>query len=193
METEEIIKEATKELLLAKGHFEASLEEISKYAHVSRPIIYYYFKSRDKLIKIVLAEVLQQLTIAKYLRLSLNLPLKEKVSKYIDLTNSILHKYPYLAIYIMLYLKRNDAVQFLCIPLRDFIENITKQLYYAIEEGMLCYAHPTHFLYDLVTFTSYPYITTNFLSNTGVDNLNQLTLDLRKESIMNILFRLQNK
>ena len=52
-QTQQLIKETTKNLFFVKGKFDATTQEIADEAGVNRTLINYYFRSRDNLVQIV--------------------------------------------------------------------------------------------------------------------------------------------
>ena len=191
MTTEENIKKATKELLLKEGCFDLTLREISEYAKIDRTVIHYYFRSKDNLFTKVLKELLDEFMVTQYLQMSLDLSLKEKVSRYIDSADKILVKYPYLDIYVMMQLNKNESISYFNDSTLSFIKKIIGEIHEAIEDGNTNYKNPLHFLSDMISLTSCPYFILNFLGKAGL-SINENTLDTilksRKEKIMNTLF-----
>lgn len=190
-EVKEHIKEGLKHLIFVKGKFNANTKEISEYTGIARTLINYYYRSKTVLFEMIYKEAIEQVINSLLVSLSLQLPFKEKVSYYINLSSMRLVKYPYLDIYAMTHANFDDFTEFKLIFSDPAILQVLEEIRVDFKKEQLAYSDPEHFFLDLISLTSYPFATIQFLNNSKLCKakvLDQFVKE-RNNNIINILYR----
>lgn len=129
-QTQELIKETTKNLFFVKGKFDATTQEIADAAGVNRTLINYYFRSRDNLIQVIFDEAQKVEKEKSEIIMNSDLPFKEKIGQFIEGSLSTSLQYPYLETYIVSQINKGNCHK------RDIEEDELKKLYKDIEQEM---------------------------------------------------------
>lgn len=188
-QTQELIKETTKNLFFVKGKFDATTQEIADEAGVNRTLINYYFRSRDNLIQIVFDEAHRVEKEKSEIIMNSNLPFKEKIANFIDGSLQTSLQYPYLETYIVSQINKGSCHK------RDVEEAELKKLYKDIEKemelGNIEKMAPVQFVLNMISLLIFPSaVRPLFLENMmiGEEEFDLLIAD-RKEIILKMLFK----
>lgn len=188
-QTQELIKETAKNLFFVKGKFDATTQEIADEAGVNRPLINYYFRSRDKLIQIIFDEAQRVEQEKSKIIQNADLPFKEKISKFIEGSLATSLQYPYLETYIVSQINKGTCHQ------REIEEDILNQMYSDIEKemelGNIEKMAPVQFILNMVSLLVFPSaVRPLFMENLMIsDEDYDKIISERKEIIINILFK----
>ncbi|WP_292009504.1 TetR/AcrR family transcriptional regulator [Chryseobacterium sp.] len=188
-QTQELIKETAKNLFFVKGKFDATTQEIADEAGVNRTLINYYFRSRDNLIQIIFNEAQKVEREKSKVIQRADLPLKEKISKFIESSLSTSLKYPYLETYIVSQMNKGNCHQ------KDVEDEILEELYKSIEfemeQGNIEKMKPVQFLLNMVALLVFPSALRPLLMDNLLisDKEFDEIISERKEIILNILFK----
>ena len=165
-QTQELIKETTKNLFFVKGKFDATTQEIADVAGVNRTLINYYFRSRDNLIQIIFDEA-------------------QKVEK--EKSEIIMN--PYLETYIVSQINKGNCHK------RDIEEDELKKLYNDIEQemerGAIEKMEPIQFVLNMISLLVFPSaIRPLLMENLMIsDEEFDKIISERKGIILNMLFK----
>src|SRR5882757_10654594 len=117
-QTEGLIKETAMRIFFVEGRLHATTEVIAKEAGVNRGLIYYYFKRRDQLFEVVFKEALMVVrSRLRELFLSKRISFRKKISEFVELSIGQSLKYPYLEMFLITEMNRDDSTVF--VPLGD--------------------------------------------------------------------------
>src|SRR5882672_12894718 len=127
--TEELIKETAMRIFFVEGRLHATTQVIAKEAGVNRGLIYYYFQGRDHLFEVVFKEAL--LVVRNRLRelfLSKRISFRKKISEFVELSIDQSLKYPYLEMFLITEINRDDST--ILVPLgnelrKEMLHNIS--------------------------------------------------------------------
>lgn len=188
-QTQELIKETTKNLFFVKGKFDATTQEIADEAGVNRTLINYYFRSRDNLIQIVFDEAHKVEKEKSEIIMRSDLSFKEKISQFIDGSLSTSLQYPYLETYIVSQINKGSCHK------RD-VEKEDLELFYRdikkeMELGTIEKMEPVQFIFNMISLLVFPSaIRPLFMENMMISDkeFDGLIAD-RKEIILNMLFK----
>ena len=164
-QTEHLIKEKAKVLFFQKGFLNATTQEIADEAGVNRALIHYYFRSREHMLELLLAETIQEKRdrVRKILRASA--PFHVKIANYINALVDYGLKYPYLENFVIHETARHpDKAKALCA--RDRVKSIDllrDELEREIAEGRLAPISAEHFMVNLSALTNYPLLAKGIL------------------------------
>ncbi|GAA4160827.1 hypothetical protein GCM10022217_25510 [Chryseobacterium ginsenosidimutans] len=176
-DTEKKIKDATIELLLKEGRFGVSMQEIAEKSKISRTVIHYYFRSKERLFALVNQEIVEKLVIPRYHKLFDNEHLKIKIENFLTASESSLTNYPYVDIYVMTEFAENEYIRNYFDSVKPSLELLLNQITRAITEKKICHSDPIRFLMDLLALSSYSHICLNFVET------NNILPGVRKENL----------
>ncbi|MDQ0594005.1 TetR/AcrR family transcriptional regulator [Chryseobacterium ginsenosidimutans] len=188
-QTQELIKETAKNLFFVQGKFDATTQEIADEAGVNRTLINYYFRSRDNLIQIIFDEAHRVEKEKSEIIMNSDLPLKTKISEFIEGSLSTSLQYPYLETYIVSQINKGSCHK------RDVEEEELKKLYKDIEKemelGNIDKMAPVQFVLNMVSLIVFPSaVRPLFLENLMItDKEFDVIISERKEIILNMLFK----
>lgn len=188
-QTQELIKETTKNLFFVKGKFDATTQEIADVAGVNRTLINYYFRSRDNLVQIVFDEAHKVEKVKSEIIMRSDLTFKEKITQFIDGSLKASLQYPYLETYIVSQINKGNCH-------KKNVEKADLELFYndikeEMELGNITKMEPVQFIFNMVSLLVFPSaIRPLFMENLmiGDKEFDRLISD-RKEIILNILFK----
>lgn len=189
--TEQLIKEAAKELFFGKGWFKATTQEIADAAKVNRTTINYYFRSRDNLFDIVFQEAMTQMREKRAAIAVSDLPFKEKLGKWLDDELASAIRYPFLEIYIVTELVGKgchiDKDKELVATVNQVL---AKELKKEIEKGTIKPITPIHFILNIASLVSFPMCLRPILQDSLEISNKDFTkiLQERKQVILDTIF-----
>lgn len=108
---EQRIIDAACELFVQKGFVETSMSDIAARVGVNRPAINYYFRTKERLFQAVLGNIVGSFvprvvgTIAQQ-----NLPLRERISRIVDIYFSVFLRRPFLPLFVLRELNRDFSL-----------------------------------------------------------------------------------
>jgi AcrR family transcriptional regulator len=107
--TEEKIKEAARQVFLAKGFAGCSSREIAKAAGENVALVNYYFRSKEQLFKIIFEAAMQDFVHSMTQVFSSDLTLEEKMRIFIEREYAFLEKHQELPSFIVNEMNREDG------------------------------------------------------------------------------------
>lgn len=188
-QTQELIKETTKNLFFVKGKFDATTQEIADAAGVNRTLINYYFRSRDNLIQIIFDEAQKVEKEKSEIIMNSDLPFKEKIAQFIEGSLSTSLQYPYLETYIVSQINKGNCHK------RDIEEDELKKLYNDIEQemerGAIEKMEPIQFVLNMISLLVFPSAIRPLLMENLIisDKEFDKIISERKGIILNMLFK----
>lgn len=188
-DTQQLIKDTAKKVFFGEGRFNATTQEIADAAEVNRTLINYYFRSRDNLFNIVFEEAQNQEHCLTEMIVFSELPLREKVEKYLDIFFEQSKQYPYLEIYMVTQMNQGSCFKD-ADKMTSLLNVFYKQIETEIKKGTIAPTRPEQFALNLISLTSFPVSMRPLLQETmgltkeAYDRL----LEERKEIIINMLF-----
>lgn len=188
-QTQELIKETTKNLFFVQGKFDATTQEIADEAGVNRTLINYYFRSRDNLVQIVFDEAHKVEKEKSEIIMRSDLSFKDKITHFIDGSLSTSLQYPYLETYIVSQINKGNCLKKDVEEedLKLFLKNIKREM----ELGTIEKMEPIQFIFNMVSLLIFPSaVRPLFMENMMLDDkeFDRLIAD-RKEIILKMLFK----
>lgn len=154
--TEEKIIEAARKVFTQKGYAATRTRDIAEEAGINLALLNYYFRSKEKLFQLIMAEKLQQLfsvviPIVNNDELSLEEKLDALVQNYIDL----LVDNPDLPLFVMSEIKVNPASFKEKVQIKKILQNssLVRQLRERRPE-----TEPVHFIASLLGMVIFPFV-----------------------------------
>lgn len=188
-ETEKLIMDTAMNVFFAEGRFNATTQEIADAAGVNRTLINYYFRSRNNLFDIVFENAQKQENELTEAIVFSDLPLKEKISRHLDIYFEQAKKYPYLEIYMVTQVNQGN-----CFKDQDTMGRVLDKFYLEIalemEKGNVAKMRPEQFVLNFVALMVFPVSMRPLVQETM--GLSKETYDKllgeRKEIILQTLF-----
>lgn len=188
-ETEKLIMDTAMKVFFAEGRFNATTQEIADAAGVNRTLINYYFRSRNNLFDIVFENAQKQENELREAIVFSDLPLKEKISRHLDIYFEQAKKYPYLEIYMVTQVNQGN-----CFKDKDTMGRVLDKFYLEIalemEKGNVAKMRPEQFVLNFVSLMVFPVSMRPLLEETmGISKeAYEKLLEERKEIILQTLF-----
>jgi AcrR family transcriptional regulator len=155
IDTEALIKDTAKKIFFGEGRFNATTQEIADAAGVNRTLINYYFRSRDMLFQKVFEEAQEEEFRLTKIIVDSDLPLKEKVSRHLDIFFEQTKKYPYLEIYMVTQMNLGS-----CYKDKEAMNTLLDKFYLEIglemDKGNINKMRPEQFVLNFASLTSFP-------------------------------------
>jgi AcrR family transcriptional regulator len=107
LDSEQRILEAAKRVFVKKGMDGAVMQDIADAAQISRTALHYYFRSKEKLFKAVLHDLLGRLLPQLEEIMLSDLSFDRKVAQFVDEYLDLLRENPYLPNFLMNELNKN--------------------------------------------------------------------------------------
>ncbi len=108
--TEDKIKEAAKQVFIAKGFSGCTSREIAKAAGMNVALVNYYFRSKSALFKIIFEAAMGDFLLSMLDVFNTSLPLEDKLRNYLDREYAFLTKYPEIPSFIINEMGRKEGV-----------------------------------------------------------------------------------
>lgn len=188
-ETERLIMDTAMNVFFAEGRFNATTQEIADAAGVNRTLINYYFRSRNNLFNIVFENAQKRENELTEAIVFSELPLKEKISRHLDVYFEQAKKYPYLEIYMVTQVNQGN-----CFKDKDTMGRVLDKFYLEIalemEKGNVAKMRPEQFVLNFVSLMVFPVSMRPLLEETmGISKeAYEKLLEERKKIILQTLF-----
>lgn len=192
LNTEELIKEKSKDLFFTVGKLNASTQEIADYAGVKRTLVNYYFGSKQQLFELVFDET--RLLFKNKLTeiLSSQLSVYDKVSHLIDAFTEFITTYPFYNLFLILELntdalkRKNMILKYNTPNQLSFLEEIQREM----DLGNIPKMDPLNYYINIYSLISYPIIMRPYFEmvySMKKSEFNRMFAE-RKEEVMSLLF-----
>jgi TetR/AcrR family transcriptional regulator len=191
-QTELLIKETAKRVFFQKGLLKATTQQIADEAGVNRALINYYFRSRNRLFKIVLDDAINETRDKIDLIFNSDEPFKTKISKYLDVFIDRNGEFPYIQNFIITEIMQDPEKmkEYFSRKRNHIMKHIVPPLKKEIENGNIEPIYPEHFIVNMMSMCSYPLVAKPFIQNmfSYDDKAYKKFLKERKQVIYKVLF-----
>jgi len=185
--TEAEILEAAKKVFIEKGMAGARMQEIADEAGINKSLLHYYYRSKDKLFLAVFRFAVLQFFPGIQEMLTSNIPLEEKIRRFVDRYIDILLENPFVPMFILQEIQRDperlfDA--FLEVGMRP--DQIIQQFREASEKGEIKDIDPKDILVNTLALCLFPFAAQPLMQRLFCENDEQVYkkwLENRKETI----------
>ncbi|SKB61165.1 transcriptional regulator, TetR family [Soonwooa buanensis] len=184
--TEEKIKDAAKLVFHKKGYAATRTRDIAEEAGINLALLNYYFRSKEKLFQLIMAETLSGfiLQLSSVLN-NKKTSLEEKVEQIANNYITFLSKEPEIPIFILSEVRNNSKVFMDKIPLREVVLNseFIHQYEEVVHKGNVSEPNPLHFLMNVLGLVVFPFIAQPMLTQLGKldqQQFNQLMEERKK-------------
>lgn len=183
--TEEKIKQAARSIFIQKGYAATRTRDIAAASGINLALLNYYFRSKEKLFRLVMMETVQQFVEKMKITVNeksstLEQKLENIVSNYIDL----LIAEPNFPIFILNEVQSNPDMLMKETGIKDYIVNsvFTKQLDAHFKKKKTV-VNPVHFLMNFAGLTVFPFVAKPMIKAIATINdssFNALMLERKK-------------
>jgi TetR/AcrR family transcriptional regulator len=193
--TEELIKETAMRIFFVEGRLHATTQVIAKEAGVNRGLIHYYFQGRDNLFEVVFKEAIAVVrSRTRELLLSKNIPFRQKISEFVDLSIEQSLKYPYLELFLITEINKDNSTVLLPSEdagRREMVHSMNESLKKEIKRGGVPDISAEQFILNILSLCAYPSLNKSMLGHmmNMTDAAYRKMIKQRKEVIMKVLFR----
>lgn len=189
---ENAIKESAMYMLLKKGQFDCTINDIAKEAKISHSVVHYYYRTKEMMMSKIFMSILEDLIAIRYNILfeDSDLELKERIGLYIESSLEKLEIYPYLDLYILTQLKKPDYLKLFLNRFTMNFDGLFSEIRKDINRGKITHLDPRDFISDLFTMTNYIFLILDFFDTTKIGKGIDLEDDKSKikQKIMNRLY-----
>lgn len=162
-DTESRIIRAAEKVFIEKGFSETSMSDIASEAGINRPVLHYYFRTKEKMFQAVFGNIVTSFVPHIHdIILHNDMPLEERIGRIVDIYFGVLREKPTLPLFIIREINRNMEYMSNTIAelhLNLYIEKISGALLEEMKQGKMKTV-PIQFVF----FTFYGLLTTPFLS-----------------------------
>jgi len=185
--SEEKILDAARAVFLHKGMAGARMQEIADEAGINKALLHYYFKSKELLFDRVFLQAAGKLFPKMHEILNGDLPLFEKIEKFVDAYIGIMSENPYLPLFVLneiqrdpegFYKRMSSALNF------PRPEKFLLQIDQEIKAGNIKPVSPLQLLMTMLSGTVFPFVAKPlFQAHIGMDEFQfrQFILQRRTE------------
>jgi len=168
--TEEKIKEAARIVFTSKGYAATRVRDIATQANINLALVNYYFRSKEKLFDIIMAETLQKLfNKIKPVINNESTTITEKISGIADSYLDLLMEHPELPLFVASEMRSgSDKLPKMTGNGKLFLEShFAKQLQGLYAEGKIPF-HPINIIMNLLGLIVFPFIGRPLFLKTGI-------------------------
>lgn len=161
-ETEQRILEAAKKIFIQKGFAAARMQEIADEAEINKALLHYYFRSKQKLFTVIVAETIEMIIPRLSQAIEYDGTVVEKLDKIVDVYIDTINEHPHLPTFMIMELAQSRA---------DFVKEIKKntdsfpnfqQFFMQVmkegQEAKIRKINPFHLLLNTLSMCIFPFI-----------------------------------
>ena len=158
--TEQRIKEAAKKVFIKKGLAGARMQEIADEAQINKAMLHYYYRSKQQLFKNIFEEVITEFAPGIMAILGEDLPLEQKINKFVDQYMNMLVANPFLPLFLFSELRNQpqEIIEKIGIKRGGALARLEKQLVQEAKKGNIRFISPLHFLANLMSLSVFPFL-----------------------------------
>jgi len=183
---EEKIKEAARTVFHKKGYAATRTRDIAEEAGINLALLNYYYRSKEKLFEIIMAETLSgflqsMVVVLNDEKTTLEKKVQEIASRYID---QIMEE-PEIPTFILTEIRNNPHALLKRMPVEQIVTNsfFFKQHQKSVQDGKITEPNPLHFLMNLIGLIIFPFVAKPLLMgarNLDISNFNRLMQERKK-------------
>jgi len=157
--TEERILEAAKNVFIKKGMYGARMQEIADEAGINKAMLHYYFRSKDKLFDAIFKEAFHEFAPKAFSILKGDLPIEEKISRFVSNYIDVVSANPFLPIFIINEINQNpDRLNHIRNILGMVKEELYKDMKVKVEYGEFREIDPVQLLINIMAMSIFPFL-----------------------------------
>jgi TetR/AcrR family transcriptional regulator len=158
--TEEKILDAAKQIFMEKGLDGARMQDIADKAGINKALLHYYFRSKDKLFDVIFLEEARKFMPKVVDILISDLPLFEKIEKFVTQYIDTLIQNPLLPIFIINEINRNpnETLSMIFGNLRPPVDKVEEHLAKLVKKGVIKPIKAEQLMMNMVSLCIFPFL-----------------------------------
>lgn len=158
--TEQKIFDAAHEIFTQKGMDGAKMQEIADLAGINKALLHYYYKTKEKLYEAVARAVIGKAVPMIRQMFEGDLPLEEKIRRFIDFYISLISRNPFIPLFIISEVNKHPERFFETIFPKDLPrpEMFFKQVKDEIAAGHIRPINPKHLIVNIISLCVFPFV-----------------------------------
>ena len=158
-DTEKKILAAARGVFHRRGFAGARMQEIADEAGINKALLHYYFRSKEQLFKVIFQEAMSHILPYIAQILSSELPLEEKIEKFVHGYIDTMAQHPYLPGFVLHEINTEPRRLISIMPFDRFNipDLLTKQIRMAVEQGRIRDIPPRQFIASLIGLCVFPF------------------------------------
>ena len=159
--TEEKILAAARKVFTTKGMAGARMQDIADEAGINKAMLHYYFRDKDKLFEMVFMEEAQKFFPKINMIFQADIPLFEKIEKFVAEYIDEMIENPYLPWFVMNEINRYPDQFMYKLWGKENLPNpgkLLEQIEKEVKKGTIKKISPLHLLMNLLSMTIFPFI-----------------------------------
>jgi AcrR family transcriptional regulator len=194
---EDHILEAAYHVFSTQGLNNARMQDIADKAGISRTVLNYYFRTKDKLFREIAGRIIRQAVPTILLVLNGNAPLEQKIRNFVHNYMQLLLRSPFIPLFIINELHQNGPGLFAPLlqertpALQKFFDHLEREM----QAGTIRRQNPKHIFMNMISLCIFPFVARPLLeivSGTSPQEMDALLAEREKEIIAVILKSLQD-
>ena len=156
--TQDKILHAARSVFIKKGMDGARMQEIADEAGINKALLHYYFRTKQKLFEAIFKQVFKQIFPDIETFIQAEIPIKEKLSAFVDKYISFLQDNPFLPSFILKEIYRDP--EFLASVIKNLGINqleLLKMLESEMESGNIKKMDPRDLMINLLGLCIFPF------------------------------------
>ncbi|NML23260.1 TetR/AcrR family transcriptional regulator [Pseudoflavitalea sp. G-6-1-2] len=159
--TEQKIIAAAKQVFHEKGLDGARMQDIADKAGINKALLHYYFRSKDKLFEMIFREAVARLIPKVGILFLEDVPLFEKIEKFVDFYIAMLIENPYLPLFVMNEIQKESGREFLegiFNGKKPAVHVLAKQIEEEVAKGNIKPIKPMQLTMNMVSMCIFPFM-----------------------------------
>jgi TetR/AcrR family transcriptional regulator len=187
---EEQIIAAAKRVFFTEGKLHATMQDIADEIGVTRPVVNYYFRTKDVLMEKFYKETIECLTVRLNFLLDTDSSFYNNISNFIEDSFNARNKYPYVDTFMVIEMNcrplTSDLSEYKAEKFMKFLKIVQQEM----DKNTLLKTDPLNFLFDLFSLITYPLVIGPLYKNIldVSDKRYKESMAERKEIILKRLF-----
>jgi len=159
--TEDKVLAAARKVFMTKGMAGARMQDIADEAGINKAMLHYYFRDKDKLFETIFIEEAQKFFPRINMIFQADLPLFEKIEKFVAEYIDEMLDNPFLPWFVMNEINRDPERFMNKIWGKENLPNpgkLLEQIEKEVKKGTIKRIHPLHLLMNLLSMTIFPFV-----------------------------------
>jgi TetR/AcrR family transcriptional regulator len=160
-ETEQRIIDAANKVFLDKGLEGARMQEIADEAKISKALLHYYFRTKERLFDAILRNVLQYIFPKVNVIIEENIPAEELIRRFVHLYVETLSRHPFVPLFVLREMHRDPTGIFKVMDelnISGMSKKFNELMVREISKGNFRKVDPHHVIVNIVALSMFPII-----------------------------------
>lgn len=190
---EQQIIRAAKTVFVEKGFAEACMTEIAQTAGISRPVLNYYFRSKDKLFAAVFADILHDFIPRMKDVVMRTETVDERIADIVDIYFGILRREPLLPLFMSREIHRDAGRLFATLEKLDswdYIETLKTALRHEMDAGTIRRLPLPYIFYTFYGLVAIPFLTAPLVELFVGDKVDERLMEPWRQHVVEAMHQL---